>query len=412
MILSPERETLAADLIENLPRWLQEIPTLISMLRSFSAEELEIFCHRLLDKGEQPVLPLLESLTGKNEVLDIALARGVGYGNSPLHANFLKRWAGRNPSKSLAKEIRKSTFRLKSKGIPVEEIEDSSPGVFRAPQTSAAEGYLSAIDVTGSRLVWLGKSQLPQGMVTISSLISDTEGIGDFQAVESSRKKFHEYMDQMRMDFAWELVEADPMYCSGLIHEAHAIHIQKGKTPHPEYLKFRILLEPSHPLPLRPLIYQHLGEEEIRAHSELGAQSPSLFQNPSFQLWHLGKEEVQKYMNLLEEASQSRIILAPHQKEGRFFDIYRQAVQELFDEKRRLLFRRRLEEMAYLLWQEGQQAEARISLAAALELSTENKILSPHLFLLELVKRTLIALMGEKQEKKEKEKGGGLILQP
>ena len=412
MILSPERETLAADIIENLSRWLQEIPTLISKLRSFSAEELEIFCHYLLDKGEQPVLPLFEALTGKDVILDMALARGLGYGNSPLSAHFLKRWAGKNLSKKLTKEIRKSTFRLKSKGIPVEEIQDSSPGVFHAPQTSAAEGYLSAIDATGSRLVWLGKSQLPQGMVTISSLISDTEGIVDFQAFESSRKKFHEYMEQMRTDFAWEFVEADPMYCCGLIHEAHAIQIQKGKAPHSEYLKFRILLEPSHPLPLRPLIYQRLGEEEVRAHSELGAQSPSLFQTPSFQLWSLGKEEVQKYMNLLEEASQSRIILAPHQKESRFFDIYRQAVHELFDEKRCLLFRRRLEEMAYLLWQEGRQAEARVSLAAALELSVENKILSPPLFLLELVKRTLITRMGEKREEKEKEKGSGLIIQP
>jgi hypothetical protein len=410
--LSPERESLAIDLLNNPAAWLPQIPALTSKLRSFPAGELETFYQYLLDQGEEPLLPLFEAFAGKDEVLDQSLARGLGSGNSPLTSAFLNRWAARNPSKNLSKEIRKSLFRLKSKGVPVGESEDSSLGVFRVPRSSSAEGYLSAIDATGSRLVWIGRPQSPQGVFTISSLISDTEGILDFQAFESSRKKFHEYMDQMQKDLAWKLVKADSMYCAGLIQEAHAIHIQKGKTPHPEYLKCRILLEASPPLPLRPLIYQHLAEEEIKPHSDLSDRSPSLFQTPFFEMWYLGKEEMQRYADLLEEASRSRIILAPHQKEGRFFELYHQAVRELFDEKRRRLFRRRLEEMAYLLWQEGAQMEARISLAAALEMAAENKVLSPHPFLLELVKRSLIALMDETREEKQKEKQGGLIIHP
>jgi hypothetical protein len=117
-------------------------------------------------------------------------------------------------------------------------------------------------------------------------------------------------------------------------------------------------------------------------------------------------------LDLLEDAANSRIILAPHQQEGRFFEIYRQTVRELFDEKRRLLFRRRLEEMAYVLWKKRDEAGAKISVAAGLGLTAEDKLLFPHPFLIELVKRTVLALREEARREKEKEKAGGLIIQP
>jgi hypothetical protein len=47
-----------------------------------------------------------------------------------------------------------------------------------------------------------------------------------------------------------------------------------------------------------------------------------------------------------------------------------------------------------------------------LGLAAEDKLLSPHPFLTELVKRTVLALREEGQREKQKEKGGGLILQP
>jgi hypothetical protein len=261
-------------------------------------------------------------------------------------------------------------------------------------------------------MVWICRPQLPQGMVVVSSAIRDTEGILDFTAFESSRKKFQEFMEQTRQDFLWDIVEAEPGYCAALIQEAHEIQIKQGKTPNPEYLKVRSLLDPIPSLPARPLIYRYLGEEEIKSRSDLLDRSSSLFETSPFNLWYLEKEEVAKCLGLLEEAAHSRIILAPHQQEGRFFEIYRQTVKELFDEKRRLLFRRRLEEVAYVLWKKGDENGAKISVAAGLALAAEDKSLSPHPFLTELVKRTVLALREENQREKEKKKGGGLIINP
>ena len=91
-------------------------------------------------------------------------------------------------------------------------------------------------------------------------------------------------------------------------------------------------------------------------------------------------------------------------------DIYRQAVEELFDKPRRALFRRRLEEMAYVLWKTGKQNEAQMALAAASGMESEGGILSIHPFLLELVKRSLTARLEEEAKKKEKE--SDLLIKP
>ena len=410
--LSPEKQALAAEWIANLPAWAEKAAALAAQLRPSPMEEREAFFARLLAGAGDRALPLLDALRGNDEGLDVALARGFAQADSPWAVEFLASWTGKSPSKNIGKEIRKSLFRLKSKGMPVPELEDPSPGIFRLPQAASSQGYISAVDAGGARMVWIGRPQPPQGMAIVSSAIRDTEGILNFNAFESSRRKFQEFMEQTRQDFPWDIVEADPDYGAALIQEAHEIQIKQGKTPNPEYLKLRGLLDPIPSLPIRPLIYRYLNEEEIKDRPDLLDRSPPLFQNPPFELWYLEKEEVAKCLGLLEDAAHSRIILAPHQQEGRFFEIYRQTVRELFDEKRRLLFRRRLEEMAYVLWKKGDEAGAKISVAAGLGLAAEDKLLSPHPFLTELVKRTVLALREEDQREKQKEKGGGLILQP
>lgn len=410
--LSPEKELLVTELIQDFPSWSGNIVTLAAKLRDSAAEERGRFFARLLADAGERALPFLEALAGRDDGLDLAMARGFSHADSRWAVEFLTRWIGKSTSKNTTKEIRRSLFRLKSKGVPVPDLDDSSPGIFRPPQTTPVQGFASAVDAGGSRMVWIGRPQIPQGMVVFSGTLRDTEGILDFAAFESTRKKFQEFMEQTRRDFLWGVVEADPDYCAALIQEAHETQISLGKKPNPEFLKMKGLLEPIASLPVRSLIYRYLDEEEIKHRSDLLDRSPSLFETPPFDLWYLEKEEIAKCLSLLEEASHSRILLAPHQQEGRFFEIYRQTVKELFDEKRRLLFRRRLEEMAYFLWKKGDEHSARISLAAGLALTTEDKFLSPHPFLIELVKRTVLAVQAENQQEKRKENTGGLIIKP
>ncbi len=407
----PQVELLLRETEDHKEAWGKEVEWLLAKLRLLPPEEQEIFFLALFKKENVNLLALLETLQGQEEKLDEVLASAVGFWNSPQAAALLRRMAAATPSKGVAKAIRRSIFRIKSMGMPVEEMADGSKPFFQPPRLGSAEGFLSPIDSIGSRMILLFVPQIPQGLIATNTLINDLEGIVDFSAFEASRKQAHEYLEALQKESPFKLLAADSKYCLGLIMEAHEIGQKKGRTPLPEFLKVRPLMGTPPPLPLQPIIYQSINEEEAKSRPDLLDRSGSLFQASSFESWVLSDEEMGKYLRLVKEASASRLVLSPYQKEARLQDLYRQAVQELFDEPKRRLYRRRLEEMAYCLLQEGKDPEARLSLTAAVGLEKESGLLTPHPFLLELVKRSLEALMA-REEEEEKKKESELIIRP
>jgi len=408
-VASPRVEALAAEVQNHIQTWIQNAPLFREKLRSLTPDEQESFFLLLLGIGDDQIYALLQKLQGQEEKIDLALIKSLGDSGSSRAADLLHLMAA-SPSKAVVKSIRKSIFRLKSKGLPVEEMADPSPAIYHPPPPATSEGFISSIIAEGKRIVWLGRPRISQGMLSFSAVLSDLEGILDFIALEGSRKAFFEQLATFKEKYSWEVVEAAPEYCLGLMVEASEINPKKGRALPATYLEVQPLMGTPPPLPLRPLIYQYLEEGEAKSRTDLLDRSASLFQISPFQTWFLSAEEVQKYLPWLKESSASRLILTPYQKESRFMEIYRQVVHELFDEPRRFLYRRRLEEMAYVLWKKGQENDARISLAAALGLEKESGILSPHPFLLELVKRSLTLLWEGEREKKEEELS--LIIRP
>jgi len=401
--LTRERETVLKEAETNFSSYEEDPDPFLELLRPLSPGDQENIFISLIKSKRDEVYPLFQQLLGREEKTDMALAESLGRWPSPEAGILLHRLASKTSLKTVLKSIRKSIFRLKTQGIDVKEIGDSSPAVFRPPQTVPSEGFVTSLDPTGTRFVWLIRPQLPQGVMVFHALVSDTQGMIDFQSFEASRKKFHQYLEEFRKNVPWEIVEAAPDYCLGLMNEAAEINHQKEQTPPGDFLEGRAMMGTSPPLPLKPLIYQFLNEEEWKGRSDLLDRSPSLFQLSYFQDWFLEGEEGEKYLGLLKEASESTLVLSPYQKEARFIDIYRQAVSELFDPGRKSLYRRRLEEMAYFLWKTGKESEAQLCLAAALGIEMEGGVLSTPPFLLELVKRTFNARMEEEARKKAKE---------
>ena len=408
--LSPSAEGLVGEVQGKIQSGSLGADAFLIKLQPLSPEELKDLFRELLQKGNDQTFLLLEAICGKDEKVDLALAESLGVWFSPRAADLLHRLSGATSSRAVTKSIRRSIFQLQSRGLDAEEISDRAPAIYRPPQPAASEGFLTPIDSTGHRVVLLARPQIPQGMAAFSTAISDREGIVDFSGFETSRKNFHEYLEMFRGQYPGEVVDADPDYCAGLMMEAAEIGQKKGTAPSPEFLKWRPLMGFSSSLPLRALIYRYLEEEEIKSRPELLDRSASLFQLSSFETWSLEEADSKKYAALLKEASASRLVLAPHQKEGRLVEIYQQAVHEVFDGPRRLLYRRRLEEMAYILWKKGQENEARVSAAAAAGMEKESGILAPHPFLMELVKRSLSSQLEQEKEKKEEEPG--FIIKP
>ena len=407
---SSEGDSFLQEAEANFSAWLEDPAPVLSRIRSLSSEEQErVFLSLIKTKGED-IYPFLEGISSREEKIDLSLANVLGRWISPEAGILLHRLAAKTSSKAVVKNIRKAIFRLKSQGLEVAEIGDSSPPVFRPPQPVPSEGFVSSLDLTGNRMIWLLRPQPPQGAFAFQALASDLQGMVDFQGFESSRKKFHEYLKAFQKGISWEIVEADPDYCLGLMIEAAAISQAKEQTPPGDFLKWRTLMGTPPPTPLKPLIYLHLKEEEWKTRSDLLDRAGSLFQIPSFRNWFLEREEIKKYVTLLKEASESRLVLTPYQKEARVMEIYRQAIDEIFERERRILYRRRLEEMSYVLWKTGKEIDAQLTLVAALSMESGGGVLSTHPFLLELVKRSLTAQLEEEAQQKEKE--SDLLIKP
>jgi hypothetical protein len=409
--ISPETEKLLHEAGKSLDARLPDPKELTGKLGSLAADERDGFFLALLKKEGEKSLPLLESLMGQGEEIDLSIARTLGRWNSPLAADLLRRLASLGPPSPVVKAIRRSLFQLKSRGQEVRDVPEPGPSVYRPLPPQPPEGFLSSIDADGTRLVWLVRPQALQGVFAFHALISDVKGIIEFNGFESSRKKFGDYLEHFRAEVPWEIVPADPEYCLGLIIEGSWINRDKGERLPEEFLKWREVMGPPPELPVKPLIYRQLAADELKSRTDLLDRSGGLFELPSFQAWFLEEKETEKYFALLKEASESRLVLTPYQKEARLMEIYRQAVEELFDPARRARMRRRLEEMAYILWKTGKENESRLAVAAALAMESDGGIFFLHPFLRELVKRSISA-RAEKEEAEKKQRESELLIKP
>jgi hypothetical protein len=73
----------------------------------------------------------------------------------------------------------------------------------------------------------------------------------------------------------------------------------------------------------------------------------------------------------VKQIKNTPLVLSPVQIEERVREQYRETAQAYFSGKTRALFKRRLEEVAYLYHQQGQDEEARLALCAALSLASD-----------------------------------------
>ncbi len=395
-------EGLIRELKENVAASLKDPHPFLGKIRSLGLELQRGFFRRLLDEADESILLWLEILARKDEGLGLTLVEIIGQCGSPRNGELLQRMSSAKPSKEMSKAIRRSVFRLKSRGIALDLADERPPAVFHLPEPASAEGFVGPVDVQGERIVWLARPQIPKGIVAFTAHLSFGEGIIEFSGVETSRKNFREYLFSISREYSEGIVEADSGYCHRLIAEALEWSQSKGKPPSAETMKWQPFLGPPPP-PQKPLIYRFLSPEEAKSHPDLMASAATLWETPLFRNWFLKKEECQKYIDLLQEASGSRLVLAPYQKENRIMEIYRQAMRELFDSRRRQVLSRALEENAYILWKKEKTPEARLCLALTGGLTDETGILSSHPFLEGLVKRSLHVFMEEPQEKQKED---------
>jgi hypothetical protein len=316
------------------------------------------------------------------------------------------------PDKKITKAIKRTLYKLKQKGVMWEEKTTDEKPAFEPPKPAEPEGYLSPIDSTGSRIIALARSVPQRGLLVVFSIVSDLQGVQQFTVSQFSRKEFREFLSNSLSSAEFPVIEAPGADCLHLLKEAKTLTQSLSKPLpqgfHETVSKFSDVAgdEPA------PLIYQFIQEDEIEDLPHLLKDSAHLHEIMPFSSWHLGEREVGTYASQIAEAEQSRIVLRPDQQEARVNAIYRKALEELFPEEKRLLWKRRLEEMAYVLLKTGKEQEAKAALSAAIDLKNPVSTIEPNPFIWNLVLKSIEILLDTDQEKREEEEKSSLIVTP
>ncbi|MBP1695685.1 MAG: hypothetical protein H6Q41_873 [Deltaproteobacteria bacterium] len=328
-----------------------------------------------------------------------------------LSGRLLHRMFEATQDKKVRKIIKRSLYRLRSKGIVVEEVlSDKERSILHPMPEEAKEGFASGIDFLGHRVLWLIVPHPGRGVGVMHGVISDREGIVDFSQEEMTRKGFRAFLKEVKEKNPFPIVDIEPSYVACLFGQAYQLNLEKKEASPQGYLQAKSEIERIMKDYAKPLVYSYLQARDIAGDDRLLRKGTDLLKADVFSSWRIEEEQMGPYADEVREAEESKIVLNPGQKEVRFQAIFEKALTDLFSGERRLLYQRRLEEMSYVLFRLGREEEAKISLAVAMDLEKPLHPIQPSPFLFQLVTKSIFSLLAEAKEKKSKEVS--LIVKP
>lgn len=339
------------------------------------------------DLGPRSV-PLLQAVaTAAGGVLALAATQSMGRIRHQVAATALQRVAAAGLGNDIRKAARRGLHSLASLGIR------PAPRAVEAPEKKKAKEEIiralsSPIDGLGDRALWLTFGSGSE-IEFLGLVLNEEKGIVDAFSSEMARSRFDREAARVLRDerFPWAEIPVD--YCRHLVEEALSKNAATGTALPREYLAWRDRIGRPQRSYEKPLAYEVINAAEVRWNPRYLDSSDELLNLEVFQAWLMGQDDLAEFLRERETARESGLVLAGMNAEVRERMILDRAIQVLFDARRRALYKRRLEEMAYLLWKQERLELARMALAAAMALEPPDRPLLNHPFLRSLVEWNL-----------------------
>lgn len=366
---------------------------------------------QLLDEyphGLQVVLKLTRGEADLDERIINQLAERGTAEIADLFCTFLVE----TKNKGLRRLLKKHLFQMKNKGLNVviPTIEEEEPLKFQKMESPQPNAYVTSIDYLGDRLIFLSKSTFGWGMVFFQITVNDQEGIKNLNAFNLNRREIKNFLSRISEGGIIHLMEINPEYCHFLIKEAYEVNIKKGITPPEQFVQWKVEIDDIKGEIVEPIIYAHISKETIQEGKTewWRSQYQRINELDLFKGWFLEPRFVWEYIEKYNDVATSPLILNPYQTEERKESIISEAAERIFTNEYRGLYKRRLEEMAYILFRMNQEESAKLVLLAADDLRSEGLSSKTHGFLKELVKKSIL-LYGEDERERRRDQ---LIITP
>jgi hypothetical protein len=350
-------------------------------------------------------------LAGRSADLDLAIVERLSGVPSPAHAAALRTLATAAEArgwKSVAKDARRALYRFGQRGIAVPPAPPPPPTAPRI-QAPTLEGYLSPIDGRGDRLVWLVRPKPEGGLLVMTAVLNEPDGLREVALAEMPRKTLRRMTQDLQTRHRLRLVQADGLHCDALLAEGFARARVAGTPRVGEYPALRARLVPTEPVaPTPPLDVQ----THLPSVPETAASAAALLDQPEFATWLLERGTLQPYLTEVADARESPLLLSPTQQDERIRGIVTRALREIFSGATATAYRRRLEEMAYYLHATGRQDLAAAAAAGAAALATSAHGGEGVAFCEELTRRSFATLTAADAARARTEAEGSLIVRP
>jgi hypothetical protein len=222
---------------------------------------------------------------------------------------------------------------------------------------------LSPIDGEGARIVWIVKPRVQGGLVRMWALISERDGLVGAQNTGMSRREMKSERDELERRAQVKLVDADWRVADFIVCEAwrNTPESRRGTVGNFLMIRSELIAVPP-PTALTHPVYTELAPEVA------AEPSVELLKEPELLEWRLPDALLKPYVDEINQAGESMIVLSPVHKQERVNAVIDRATAELLTGGNGVRIRRRLEDIAYYLARVGRRTQAGWAAAAAARL--------------------------------------------
>jgi len=357
---------------------------------------------KLIEAGYDPAaapfdaIAKLRELRGMPGVTDLAIAHALGIIADPAAAAMLAEMEA-GASGAMRREVRRALYKLKQHGIdaPLASAANTAPDS-HTEKTEIA-GMLSPIDGEAARIVWIVKPRVQGGLLRMWALISEAEGLVGAQNTHLSRRELNSERDELEHRAQVKLVDADWRVADFIACEAwrNTPEARRGKVGNFLALRSELIASPP-PTELVHPVYAELAAEAA------GEPSVELLKEPELLEWRLPDQLLKPYVDEINQAGESVIVLSPVHKQERMNAVVDRATAELLSGDKGKRIQRRLEDIAYYLARVGRRTQAGWAAAAAARLR-DGVDVTKVLFFQAFVRTQLGTVAAAEQQKAEEE---------
>ena len=357
---------------------------------------------KLLEAGFDPAtapsdaIAKLRDLRGKQGVTDLAIARALGMIADPAAAAMLTEMEA-GASGTMRREVRRALYKLKQHGIDAPAAPATEVRHVVTTEQTDINAMLSPIDGEGARIVWIIKPRVQGGVLRMWALISESEGLVGAQNTRLSRRELNSEREELERRAQVKLVAADWRVADFIACEAwrNTPETRRGHVGNFLALRSELIASPP-PTELIHPVYAELATEAA------GEPSVELLKEPELLEWRLPDERLKPYVDEINEAGESVIVLSPAHKQERVNAVIDRATGELLSGDNGKRIQRRLEDIGYYMARAGRREQAGWAVAAAARLR-DGIDATKVLFFQAFIRTQLGTVAAEEQQKAEEE---------